>query len=199
VRRAKDEAETFLQLLRPVQGPLEAYSRRMLRDRSEVEDVLQASVAGAFARFADYTAGTNFKAWMFRFVTLEIFNRNRKRRPLAIQELADDLAAEDGQGLADAEATFDAMLADPDVVLQHLDDTLVAALESLPPRERAVLLLRAIGEFSYAEIAALLAIPVGSVMGYLSRARNKLRRALADYAAQRGLYRPNPCPGGSTP
>ncbi len=73
------------------------------------------------------------------------------------------------------------------MLLDHLDDTLTAALEKLPTPERAVLLLRAIGEFSYYEIHGLLSIPVGSVMGYLSRARKKLRVSLAAYAAERGL------------
>jgi DNA-directed RNA polymerase specialized sigma24 family protein len=48
-------------------------------------------------------------------------------------------------------------------------------------------LLRAVGEFSYREIQELLSIPLGSVMGYLSRARSRLRVALSAYAATRGF------------
>jgi RNA polymerase sigma-70 factor (ECF subfamily) len=59
----------------------------------------------------------------------------------------------------------------------------------LAPAERTVLLLRAIGEFSYHEIHKILSIPVGSVMGYLSRARRKMRNALAEYAIQNRLIR----------
>ena len=62
------------------------------------------------------------------------------------------------------------------------------ALERLAPLERAVLLLRGVGEFSYKEIHELLAIPVGSVIGYLSRARKRLRIMLAEYAKERGLF-----------
>jgi RNA polymerase sigma-70 factor (ECF subfamily) len=80
------------------------------------------------------------------------------------------------------------MIDDPDVVLDHFDDMVVDALQRLPPAERSVLLLYAIGEFSYKEIHELLSIPLGSVIGYLSRARMRLRLSLADYAARQGLY-----------
>ena len=75
----------------------------------------------------------------------------------------------------------------PGVVMEHLDGLVADALGELPPAERTVLLLRAIGEFSYQEIHTILSIPVGSVMGYLSRARLKLRQSLAGYAAERGI------------
>jgi len=59
-----------------------------------------------------------------------------------------------------------------------LDQTLLGALKTLTEAERAVLLMRAIGEFRYLEIAEALDIPVGSVMGNLSRARKKMQEAI---------------------
>jgi RNA polymerase sigma-70 factor (ECF subfamily) len=191
----KASSDLFVELLRPLQGPLEVYCRRMLRDRSQVEDVLQSAIADAFAKFDRYTGGTNFKAWIFRFVTLEVFNRNTKHEPVGLGEIPADLAADESWELVLNGDTFDAMLDDPDVVLDHFDDVVVDALERLAPLERATLLLRGIGEFSYKEIHELLSIPVGSVIGYLSRARKRLRIALADYATQHGLFRtPQPSP-----
>jgi DNA-directed RNA polymerase specialized sigma24 family protein len=86
--RSEGKNEAFLALLVPLQGPLEVYCRRMLRNPSEVEDVLQKAVTEAFARFDRYAEGTNFRAWMFRFVTLEIFNRNRKSEPVLFGEFS---------------------------------------------------------------------------------------------------------------
>jgi RNA polymerase sigma-70 factor (ECF subfamily) len=192
--RSSGEADEFMALLRPCQCPLEVYCRRLLRDPSQVEDVLQAAVAEAYAKFDRYAAGSNFRAWMFRFVTLEACNRNRKRQPVLWGDCPLDVPA---APLA-AEEALGALLEDPDKMLEHLDDTLAGALGELPAAERAVLLLRAVGEFSYQEIHHLLSIPLGSVMGYLSRARRKLRAALADYAAQRGLLR-RPVPGEGRP
>ncbi len=192
-RQAK--ADAFVELLQPLQKPLEAYCRRMLRKPSLVEDVLQSAAAAAFAAFDRYASGTNFKAWIFRFVTLEIFNRNRKREPVSL-DLPHELPAEESWEALQAESTFSALLEEPEVVLERFEEIVAAALMRLPPQERAVLLLRAIGEFTYQEIHELLSIPVGSVMGYLSRARKRLRLALADYASERGLYasreRPKP-------
>jgi RNA polymerase sigma-70 factor (ECF subfamily) len=187
VTRSRARADAFVDLLRPLQRPLEVYCRRMLRNRSLVEDVIQSAVAEAFAQFDRYAEGTNFKAWIFRFVTLQIFNRNRKHEPVSFGDIPADLPAEESWELVARADTLDAMLDDPDAALAYFDDTVAAALANLAPLERAVLLLRAVGEFSYKEIHELLSIPLGSVMGYLSRARKRLRITLADYAARRGL------------
>src|SRR5262249_14399368 len=100
----------------------------MLRNRSLVEDVLQSAVATAFAHFDRFSEGTNFKAWLFRFVTLEIFNRNRKHEPIPLGEVPVDLSAEESWELVTLGDTFSAMLEDPDVVLEHFDDVVVGAL-----------------------------------------------------------------------
>src|SRR5262249_44403281 len=117
------------------------------------------------------------------FVTWEIFNRNRKRQPESLSEYP----AEPLDASLDSREWSSLVLDNPETVMEHLDDVLVEALGGLAPPERAALLLRAIGEFSYHEIPEILEIPTGSVVGYLSRARQKLRRSLADYASERGL------------
>jgi RNA polymerase sigma-70 factor (ECF subfamily) len=197
--RSKAKAELFVRLLQPLQKPLKAYCYRMLGKRTSVEDVIQSAVANAFAHFEQFTEGSNFRAWIFRFVTFEIFNCNRKHAPVSFGEVpADLLAEESGEFIAHPDIHA-ALIDDPDVVLEHLDDVVVEALQRLPPTERSVLLLYAIGEFSYQEIHELLSIPLGSVIGYLSRARKRLRLSLADYATQQGLYRPAPSTEDAAP
>jgi RNA polymerase sigma-70 factor (ECF subfamily) len=186
----RDKAARFLALLEPWRGPLESYVRRMLRDRDAAEDVLQSALAEAYADFDRFQEGTNFKAWIFRYATLQAFNRNRKHEPTPSgDELASDLSAEESWGLVANEGVLAALLERPEVVFDHFDDAIVRALAALAPLERATLLLRSLGDFSYREIHDLLAIPVGSVIGYLSRARSRMRLALAEFAAARGLYR----------
>ena len=197
--RAKDEA--FLALLRPLQRPLEVYCRRMLRNRSLTEDVLQSAVTAALVQFAAQEVH-DFKPWIFRIVTLEVFNRNRKHETASLGEIPTDLTADESCGLIDREEAFDALLEDPDAALQHFDDVAARALLALPAAERAVLLLHAVAELKYREIHELLSIPLGSVIGYLSRARKRLRLSLADYAAERGLHRRparGPAAGGDDP
>lgn len=169
-------------LLLPLQRSLEVYCRRILRNSSDTEDVLQSAVMEAFARFDRYAEGTNFRAWIFRFVTLEACNRNRKREPTLLGEFLDDLPTQPLEDLPDD--ALDMLVENPGPLMEHFEDHVVHALWQLTPSERAVLLLRAVGEFSYQEMHEILATPLGSVMGYLSRARQKMRRSLLDCAAQ---------------
>ena len=93
LRQQEERAAAFVALLLPLQRQLEVYCRRILRDRSGVEDVLQAAVMAAFSRFDRYAEGTNFRAWIFRFVTNEAFNRNRRRDAAPWGEFPPEVAA----------------------------------------------------------------------------------------------------------
>lgn len=171
-------ADRFLSLLRPLERGLEVYCRRLIWNPPDVQDALQNAVVRAFAAFDRYHDDTNFRAWMFKILSNEIFALNRKYARVAEHEF--HLDAEEMEvlpvlqpALADTD-----WLADPEALREALDESLVAALKMLTETERAVLLLRAIGEFRYVEIAESLAIPMGSVMGNLSRARLKMQSAL---------------------
>ena len=158
----------------------------MLRDPSQIEDILQTALRTAYARFNLYTEGTNFKAWIFRILTLEIFAANRRFEQVVKMEVSLGPEAVDWAVAIERELNYGRFLENLDRVMDHLDAPLSKALLSLPPMERSVLLLRAIGGLSYKEIAETLDIPMGSAVGYISRARSKLREQLADYASERG-------------
>jgi RNA polymerase sigma-70 factor (ECF subfamily) len=189
--RSDDKSAEFLELLLPLQRSLETYCRRMLRDRSLVEDVLQSSILAALAKFDRYAQGTNFRAWIFRFVTLELFNRNRKREPVALADELDDYPGPAGLDTRDEDAVT-IILEAPEKLMEHFEEQIAEALWQLTTAERSVLLLRAIGEFSYHEIHTILSIPVGSVIGYLSRARKKMRHAIAERVSPRRTEEPQP-------
>jgi len=191
--RPDPKSEVFLALLLPLQRPLEVYCRRLLRNPSDVEDVLQGAIMEAFARFDRYAEGTNFRAWIFRFVTLEAFNRNRKRTPAPFDEFRDDLPAPRQADLPDD--ALEVLMHDPGPMMELFEDEVVIALRGLTPPERAVLLLRSVGGFGYRDMQEILSIPLGSVMGYLSRARMKMRDALSDLAPRRGPCLRNEEPG----
>lgn len=184
-----DRGARFVEHLEPLQGAMEAYCRRSLNDPSAVEDVLQNAVANAYRDFDLYVENTNFRAWIFRYVSLEILAFNRRRQPLSVEVLSEQFSRDDVWEDALEEASLSQLREDPQWLLERCDQELAAALKDLPEQERSVLLLRAIGEFKYEEIGKILSIPVGSVMGYLSRARAKLRSRLADYCRQSGIFR----------
>ncbi|MDA1054254.1 MAG: sigma-70 family RNA polymerase sigma factor [Planctomycetota bacterium] len=181
----RQRAERFVAYLDPIQHQLTVYCSRALNRSDETADVLQSAVANAFRDFDKYSEGTNFRAWMFRYVTLETLNRNRaaRRSPskLEEQELPET-------GTLDITSfRLETLLDDPEAVLDHCDGVVAESIGQLTEQERRILLLRAVGDFKYREIAEIMDIPMGTVMGLLSRARTQLRSQLRDYARQHGL------------
>ncbi len=183
------KAQNFLRHLEPLEGALEGFCRRMLRDQGDLQDALQSAIAAAFQDFHLYAEGTNFRAWIFKFVYLEICNRNRKHERTRHEALPAELPIEETWQIILDEPLFKTLLDDPDAVLEQCDARLSEAIRSLSPREQSVFLLRVIGEFKYREVAEILDIPIGSVMGHLAHARLKLRQRLVEYAEEQGLLR----------
>jgi RNA polymerase sigma-70 factor (ECF subfamily) len=180
--RQQDSGERFLRHLEPLQGALESYCRRVLYRRSDVEDVLQSAVANALRDFHLYVEGTNFRAWMFRYVDFEAKNRNRAiRRARDHGPLPELAAGSDWQSVLE-QTEWPVLLDEPERVLDYCDQELDEAVRGLPETEQRVFLLRALGDFKYREIAEILDVPVGTVMGTLSRARARLRRSLYEFA-----------------
>ena len=185
-----EKSQTFLRHLEPLQGALETYCRRSLRDRNEVSDVLQSAIANAFRDFHLYVEGTNFRAWVFRYVSFEILNRNRAAHRWQHTNLPADLAVEARDDVLEGgQQALESLLRNPDVVLEQCDQALAMAIRELPEMERQALLLRAIGGFKYREIAEVLEVPVGTVMSHLSRGRNRVRRRLVEYGREQGRLR----------
>lgn len=172
------DADRFLALLKPIEQDLENYCRRLVWEPQEAPDALQNAVLRGFAAFDRYREGASFRAWMFQIVTREAFAINRKRARLARHEFQlepeelEQLAAGDPPEVHGAAALSETELG------KVLDPALAAGLRALTDTERAVLLLRAIGELRYREISDTLGIPLGSVMGNLARARQKMRLLL---------------------
>jgi RNA polymerase sigma-70 factor (ECF subfamily) len=191
--RSQDKAESFLRHLEPLRGALESYARRSLRRPGEVEDVLQAAMTNAYRDFDLYVEGTNFRAWIFRYVNGELLNANRRdARAMATIGASDVDATCEGESWPPPgdHSMVEALRDDPDAVLEHCDEVLARAIRDLPDRERSVLLLRALGEFKYRELAEILGIPLGSVMTSLSRGRGRVRHRLAEFGGERGLLGP---------
>ncbi|MBW3539506.1 MAG: RNA polymerase sigma factor [Planctomycetes bacterium] len=183
--------------MEPLQASLEAFCRRRLFERNDIEDALQSAMANAFRDFHLYVENTNFRAWIFRYVHLEILSRNRRRATSREQSLQGEMHVEGRETGATVEGILDQLLESPEIVLEHCDAVLAAAVEELPELERSVLLLRAIGDFKYREIAEILEIPIGSVMGYLGRSREQLRSRLGEFARERGLVQHRPADDGA--
>ena len=153
-------------------------ARRFVSSREEAEDLVQDTYARAFRSWQSYTPGTNLRAWLLRILTN--LNVDRGRR---IQRRPDELPLEEHDCyLANRVAeTGGEQVLDQDRVVERLSqDSIVTALSSLPDDFRDVVVLVDIGDFSYADAAQILDIPIGTVMSRLHRGRRILKKELAE-------------------
>jgi RNA polymerase sigma-70 factor, ECF subfamily len=155
-------------------------ARRLVGSREEAEDLVQDTYARAFRSWRTYTPGTNMRAWLLRILTN--LNLDRGRR---IQRSPDMQPLEEGDYyLANrlAESNGEQALEQDRVVEQLSQDSIVTALSSLPHDFRDVVVLVDIGDFSYADAAQILDVPMGTVMSRLHRGRRLLKQRLAEEA-----------------
>jgi RNA polymerase sigma-70 factor (ECF subfamily) len=155
-------------------------ARRLVGTREEAEDLVQETYARAFRSWRSYTPGTNMRAWLLRILTnLNVDRGRRVQRAPQTQPLeeTDYYLANKVASTAGEEAL------DQDAVVERLSqDSIVNALSELPPQFRDVVVLVDIGDFTYADAAQILDIPIGTVMSRLHRGRRLLKRNLAEEA-----------------
>jgi len=147
---------------------------RLTHRPADAEDLVQETFLKAFRSADQFTPGTNLRAWLFTI--LHNTARNRARDDAREHVDVDSEAVERAAGGGDAVGISAAIAETPESLL--LRDTLTpdlqAALDALPPPFREAVWLRDVEEFSYAEIAQMLSIPVGTVMSRISRGRRQL-------------------------
>ncbi|MBA2460318.1 MAG: sigma-70 family RNA polymerase sigma factor [Actinobacteria bacterium] len=153
-------------------------ARRLVSTREEAEELVQDTYARAFRSWRSFTPGTNMRAWLLRILTNLNVDRGRK-----IQRTPDLQPLEEGDYyLANRVAAVGGEQAlEQDQVVERLSQTgVVDALAELPHDFRDVVVLVDIGEFSYADAAQILDVPIGTVMSRLHRGRRILKRTLAE-------------------
>lgn len=161
---------------------------RMTRNRSDAEDLVQETYLKGYRSFHTFTEGTNLRAWLFRIMTNAYINsyRAKQRRPdeTELGEVDQLYLYQHIDALQDAARGRSA----EESLMELLpDDEVKQALEDLPDNFRLPVILADVEGFSYKEIAETLEIPIGTVMSRLHRGRSAMRKALHDYARQRGV------------
>src|SRR5262249_20174674 len=142
---------------------------RLTRARADAEDLVQETYLKAFRAADRFESGTNLKAWLFTILHNTARNRvrDRARQPVTVDSETVDRAAD--RLAEDRSETPEARL-----VAEALAPELRAAVDGLPDQFREAVWLRDVEEFSYAEIARMLEVPVGTVMSRISRGRRLL-------------------------
>lgn len=138
---------------------LRRYARALLGDRTGADDLVQDTMERGWKKLSTWQRGSDMRAWLFGI--MHNLHVDQVRKPsLPTEELDEDTPLP-----ASHHSVSDGL------EMRDLD----TALRSLPPEQREILLLIALEEMSYEEVAATLGLPLGTVMSRLSRARQKLR------------------------
>jgi len=185
VRRVRaGETDAFAELVRRTRRDGYRLARRILRRHEDADDALQDSYVKAFRALDRFEEGRAFGPWFATIVARTALSALRQEKRRAADSL-DDPASEGNAPLAER-------VADPEQGPALLEQWLLAerAFEALSDEHRAILALRVDADLSYADIAATLGIPLGTVMSRLARAREALLEEMRELAPKRRMVDP---------
>jgi len=165
----KERLELFESAVMPYLDAAYNLARWLTRNPHDAEDLVQEGVLRAFTYFDGFHGGDG-RAWLLAIVRNAFYTRVLRGQVLGRREPLDD----ETLGEAGASDTETALAARVDA------GALGRAIEALPVAFREAIVLREIEGLSYKEIAAAAGIPIGTVMSRLARARDLIRRRLAD-------------------
>jgi RNA polymerase sigma-70 factor (ECF subfamily) len=150
---------------------------RLTRNAADAEDLVQDTYVKAFRSAKQFKPGSNLKAWLFTILHNAYRNlrRDSGRDPVEVDSERVELSSQADPGAGPEQQ----------LLREALDADLQAAVDSLPEAFREAVWARDVDEFSYAEIAEMLRIPVGTVMSRISRGRRMLYERLHESRRQK--------------
>lgn len=174
---ADQSVSGFEELAMPLFDSLYNFALWMVHNSNDAEDLVQETYLKALRSFATFQPATNFRAWIFQILRNTFLSscvRLDRRMTVA-------MASDDGPELAVDTQT-------PETILLNRSNyqLIQRAIEDLPLHYREALVLCEVEQMSYQEIANVLAIPIGTVMSRLARARRALRGSLGGTSDQSG-------------
>jgi len=183
--KAGDEA-SFELLLHRYRTPLVNFLYRMVRNREQAEDLGQEVFLRVYRARADYVPSAKFTTWLFRIATNLALNSVRDHRYEKLNVSIDAPITSDAQD--GDERTLDVPEKAPNIEQHLVEDVrrkmIRHAIDKLPEKQRAAVLLHKYQELDYAEIAKILACSESALKSLLFRAYETLRVELAPLVAQ---------------
>jgi RNA polymerase sigma-70 factor (ECF subfamily) len=169
-RARQGDLSAFEEIVRRHQRRVYGVALRIVRSHAVADDVVQEAFLKAWRSLDRFELGRPFGPWICRIAANQAVNHVRSPR-----SREDPLPEGHAEARSPGQSPLDAVLD------REAHDVLDRALDTLPAEQRAVFVLRAVEEMSYAEIAETLGLSPGTVMSRLFRAREKLARALGSY------------------
>jgi RNA polymerase sigma-70 factor (ECF subfamily) len=167
----KGDHRAFAEIVRRYQRAVYRVAYGMTRNASDADDVAQETFVRAYQALHRFRVGEPLYPWLSRIAINLVYSlfRRRRRRP----ETALDPMLEAGHQWATEDDPVE------ESAKHERDERIDAAFAELKPEHQSVLVLRVVEGMSYDEIAKALAVPPGTVMSRLSRARHELKLRLA--------------------
>jgi RNA polymerase sigma-70 factor (ECF subfamily) len=155
----------FHDLLLAEMPRMRGYAVVLTRNRTLADDLVQETALRAWKAQAQFTLGTNFRAWIYQILRNEFIStcRRAKRAPLPVDDIAESLFGYNG-----------------DQENKVIAREVVQAMERLPTSQREVLYLKCVGDYTYDEVAAALKCSVGTIKSRLWRARHAMQKMILE-------------------
>jgi RNA polymerase sigma-70 factor (ECF subfamily) len=184
--------QAFADIIRDHLDALHGFCVQLARDRSDGEDLLQETIIRAMRAYPGLREPERFKGWLFAIATNvwrdQLRARGRHLQTTSLDELNDD---GDGFSLFQTITIEDPFPYSDELHLDFLrlfrDEDVQAAFGAINPAFRLPLILTVVHGFSCKEAAAVLGVPLGTLLSRLHRGRKQLERGLWEYAVAHGL------------
>lgn len=192
VNMTEQDKSRFQRDALPLLDSLYGAALRMTRNPADAEDLVQETMLRAYRAFDRFEEGTNLKAWLFRIMTNAYINTYRKRQREPQKVSADEI--EDFDLYRELKSHDPQYEQTPEnIVLDSLvDSDILEAIDDLPEQFRLAVVLSDVEGFTYAEMADIMEVPMGTVMSRLHRGRKALQKRLWDLARDRGIVKTAP-------
>jgi len=171
------DQQAFEVLVQRYSGPLFTFIRRFLGEYDAACDILQQVMLQLYLSLPKLRTGEPLKAWLYQVARNRCLDELRRKRTIPFSELEKGTDEEE-QSLLDTMQDLSPL---PEEVVERRDvqEILLKAIRALPPKFRAVVLLRYAAQLSYAEIGRVLHMPEATAKTYFQRVKPLLRNVLA--------------------
>lgn len=150
---------------------------KMIRNREQVEDLVQEVFMKAFDNLESYNTQYAFSTWIYRIATNHTIDYLRKKK-LKTLSISDPVTTKDGEmNMQLPDENFET---DRSIIRKQRKKMIESAINNLPEKYRDVIKMRHMEEMSYQEISDELDLPLGTVKAHIFRAREMLYKTLKD-------------------
>ncbi len=184
VKRVRSgDQRAFRLLVERYQRKVYSVALGMVRDREEANDIAQEAFVKVYKYLDHFKGDSSFYTWLYRITVNICIDVLRKRRGMKGVAVEYDETNQVGTSEANLGALGTRLGTNPQksALRKELAEKIQEALEQVPEKHRAILLLREVEGMSYEELARTLEIPKGTVMSRLFHARIKVQKILSEY------------------